>query len=297
MSDNLHIADTDLALYALGVLSPAEMAAIKTHLDTCPVCSEDVRQSAIALAAYAQTTEESALPSGARDRFLTRLSETSRTVTGTAASPETRAAASAVAGLASGLASSDASLPIARQATAPVAETRKPSFWASIRFSPILAGALAVALLVVGLDDMRKRAEILPLIHQARRGAADSAQLAQLMDLLTSPQAKKVALHQTPAAAPPPDGRVVYSARTGKLLLTASNLHPLPEGKVYELWLLQPGGQKPLPAGTFEPDKSGYATMVLPDAPQGREVAGFGVTIENEGGSNTPTLPIVLSGS
>jgi anti-sigma-K factor RskA len=105
-----------------------------------------------------------------------------------------------------------------------------------------------------------------------------------------------VALHQTPVASPPPEGRVVYEARTGKLLLTASNLHPLPAGKTYELWILQPGGLKPLPAGTFAPDSTGNAAMILAPAPAGLTVQGFGVTIENAGGSNTPTLPIVLSG-
>jgi anti-sigma-K factor RskA len=117
------------------------------------------------------------------------------------------------------------------------------------------------------------------------------------MELLTSPQAQKVALHQSPVVAPPPEGRVVYAARTGKLLLTATNLQPLPAGKTYELWILQPGGKKPLPAGTFAPDSSGYAAMILADAPAGLAVQGFGVTVENAGGSETPTLPIVLSGT
>lgn len=117
------------------------------------------------------------------------------------------------------------------------------------------------------------------------------------MELLTSTRAQRVALHQSPVASPPPEGRVVYEARTGKLLLTASNLHPLPAGKTYELWILQPGSKKPLPAGTFAPDSAGNAAMILAQAPAGLTVQGFGVTIENAGGSDTPTLPIVLSGS
>jgi hypothetical protein len=179
---------------------------------------------------------------------------------------------------------------------------KKASIWSTFfgsgpaRWSPALAGAFALLLLLVGIDDLQKRAEIEPLLKQAQRGAIDSAQLAQIMDLLTSPQAKRVALHTAPVAAPPPEGRVVYAARTGKLLLTASNLHPLPAGKVYELWILQPGGKSPLPAGTFAPDNAGYAAIILADAPEGLAVAGFGVTIENAGGAQTPTLPIVLSG-
>jgi anti-sigma-K factor RskA len=267
MNDKLHIADTDLALYAMGALSAAEMEPIKAHLLVCARCTEEVRQSTLALAAYAQTTPEVDLPAGARDRFLSRLPQTPQT-----------------------------------QAFAPV-QPRKPAFSWRIFFgsgaaswSTALAGAMAVTLLLVGMDDLSKRAEIGPLVRQAQRGALDSAQLAQMMDLLTSPQAQKVALHPGPVTAPPPEGRVVYAAGTGKLLLTASNLHPLPAGKVYELWILQPGGKKPLPAGTFAPDRNGYATMILADAPQGITVQGFGVTIENAGGSETPTLPIVLSG-
>jgi hypothetical protein len=159
-----------------------------------------------------------------------------------------------------------------------------------------LAGALALLLVAVGVDDLKQRAEIGPLLAEARQGRIDSAELNQLMELLTSAQAKRVALHETPAATPPPEGRVVYSARNGKLLLTAQNLHPLPAGKVYELWILQPGGKAPMPAGTFAPDSIGNAAMILADEPANVPVAGFAVTVEKEGGSQTPTMPIVLSG-
>jgi len=271
MNDKLHIADTDLALYAMGALSADEMQAIAAHLEQCAACKEDVRQSMLALAAYAQTTAETALPGGAKDRFMARLAKTPQ---------------------------KEASPRVEPVKLAPV----RRSFWADIfgigsfPWSAAIAGALALALLVVGMDDLRKRTQMAPLIRRAQRGAMDSAQLAQLMDLLTSPQAKKVALHEGASSAPPPEGRVVYSAQTGKLLLTASNLHALPAGKVYELWILQPDGKKPLPAGTFTPDESGYATMLLATAPPGLAVQGFGVTVEKTGGSDVPTAPIVLSG-
>jgi hypothetical protein len=265
----MHIADTDLTLYAMGALPPAEMRTMEAHLAVCARCKEELRQNTLALAAYAQTTPEVALPEGARDRFIARLSESQQTQSTKATPP------------------------------AAVLAPKKPPFWSSIfgrGWLPVLAGGFAVALLVVGIDDLQKRAEIGPLIHQARKGAIDSAQLSQLIELLTSAQEKRVALHPGPVTAPPPEGRVVYAARTGKLLLTASNLHPLSAGKTYELWILQPNGKAPLPAGTFEPDSSGNATLILADEPAGLAVAGFAVTVENAGGSATPTMPIVLSG-
>jgi anti-sigma-K factor RskA len=278
MNNSQHIAEVDLALYSIGALMPKEAEPIKAHLQNCAQCREDVRQNTLALAAYAQTTPEAAPPEGAKSRFLTKIARTAQM-------PAAYTPMSDRAGE-------------ARKTN--TIEPEKSAFsWRNVfgtGWSPLLAGGLAIALLLVGIDDINKRTEIEPLLRQARRGAVDSAQLAQLMDLLTSPQAKKVALHPGTVAAPPPEGRVVYAERTGRLLLTASNLHPLPAGKVYELWILQPDGKKPVPSGTFVPDDHGYATMILAGAPEGIKAQGFGVTIENTGGADTPTLPIVLSG-
>jgi anti-sigma-K factor RskA len=273
MNDNLHIADADLALYAMGALSAAEMDAARAHVSLCARCREEVRQNTLALAAYSQTTPETALPAGAKDRFMARLSESPQ------ASRTTPAAVS-----------------IPNKKPAGKSRSSLSDWFASIRWTGALAGAMALLAIAIGIDDLHKRAEIDPLLAQAQRGQLDSAQLAELMELLTSPQAQKVALHPGPVAAPQPEGRVVYASHSGKLLLTASNLHPLPAGKIYELWILQPGGKKPLPAGTFAPDSSGNAAMVLADEPVNLAVQGFGVTVENSGGSDTPTLPIVLSG-
>jgi anti-sigma-K factor RskA len=253
----------------MGALPAEEMKRAEAHLQGCAQCKEEVRQNTLALAAYAQTTPETPLPDGARTRFMARLAESPQN----AASVETRVESAQ--------------------------ELKKSSFWGKIfgtGWSPALAGAFAILLVAVGIDDLNKRAEIGPLVREAQKGAIDSAQLGQLMELLVSPQAKRVALHPGPVTAPPPEGRVTYAARTGKLLLTASNLAPLPEGKTYELWILQPDGKKPIPAGTFAPDSKGNAAMILADAPTGLTVQGFGVTIEKAGGSETPTLPIVLSG-
>jgi anti-sigma-K factor RskA len=273
MNDKLHIAEPDLTLYAMGALSADERTPVEAHLEVCARCKEDVRQSTLALAAYAQTTPEVAPPDGAKERFMARVVET-RQEAGSAAK-------TVVAG--------------AR------VSKEEQTFWQKIfgsgAWAGALAGALAVLLAGVGLDDLKERAQIKPLLHEAQKGAIDSARLNELMEMLTSPEVQKVALHQSPTSAPPPEGRVVYASRTGKLLMTATNLKPLPAGKTYELWILQPDGKKPMPAGTFAPDSSGYAAMILADAPTGLTVQGFGVTMENAGGAETPTMPILLSGS
>jgi anti-sigma-K factor RskA len=275
MTERLHIADSDLTLYAMGALTPEEMDATRSHLQVCTQCTEELRQNTLALAAYAQTTQEVAPPDGARARFLAKLAETPQFVTQT----ETRPARVAP------------SLPVER-----VSLWNTMRAFVSANFAGPLAGALAILLIGIGIDDLRYREALHSTRIQAKQAVADSAQLAQLMELLTSTQVKRVALHPTPVASPPPEGRVVYEPASGKLLMIASNLNPLPAGKTYELWILQPAGKSPLPAGTFAPDSAGNASVILAQAPAGLNVQGFGVTIENAGGSSTPTLPIVLSG-
>ena len=265
MSDRMHIADTDLTLYAMGALTDAEMQSATAHVSSCAKCKEELRQIELALAAYAQTTPEVDIPSGAKQRFMARVAQDEKPA------------------------------PAVHQKSAPLAAPAPRRGW-FVRWAPALAGAMALLLVVVGYDDVQKRAEIRPLLSAVQNENIKAAQYAQIMELLTSGQAQRVALHEAPSKTPPPEGRVVYSARNGKLLLTAQNLHALPAGKVYELWILQPNGGKPLPAGTFAPDSRGNAAMILADEPANLAVAGFGVTVENEGGAQTPTPPIVLSG-
>jgi anti-sigma-K factor RskA len=280
MTDRQHIAESDLALYAMGSLTPEEMDATRSHLIVCEQCKEELRKNQIALAAYAQTTDEVPPPDGAKDRFLAKLATT----------PQLHS-------------QPQAQLDLEPPASSPAAPQEHLSLWrnftlfVSANFAAPLAGALAILLIAVAMDDVKFREGLHNERIVAKQAKADSAQLAQLMELLTAAHAKRVVLRQGSVASPPPEGKVVYDANTGKLLLSASNLQPLPAGKTYELWILQPSGNKPLPAGTFKPDATGNAAIILAQAPVGLKVQGFGVTVENAGGSDTPTLPIVLSGS
>ena len=277
--DRLHIADADLALYAMGALSALEMDSTRSHLQVCEQCKEELRQNQLALAAYAQSTAEVAPPDGAKDRFMANLANT----------PQLQAQPQA---------QSEPTPP----ASSPDAPQEHLSLWrtfklfVSANFAGPLAGALAVLLFAVAIDDVKFREALHSERIQAKQSKTDSQQLAQLMELLTAAHAKRVVLHQGSVPSPP-EGKVVYDTNTGKLLLSASNLQPLPAGKTYELWILQPAGIKPMPAGTFKPDATGNAAIILAQAPVGLKVQAFGVTIENAGGSNTPTLPIILSGS
>src|SRR6202035_2609503 len=125
---------------------------------------------------------------------------------------------------------------------------------------------------------------------------ADVAAARQLMDTMTDSSAMRVTLTRG-KTTPVPQGRATYVPSKGTLIFLASNLEPLQPGKTYQLWLIPAvAGGSPIPAGTFLPDERGNASVIMPPLPKGVEAKAFGVTVENEGGSTTPTQPIILAG-
>jgi anti-sigma-K factor RskA len=116
------------------------------------------------------------------------------------------------------------------------------------------------------------------------------------METLTDRSALRVTLTKA-QTAPVPQARATYVAEEGTLIFQANNMPALEPAKVYELWLIPANGSNPIPAGTFQPDQRGYASIMMPPLPKGVQAKAFGVTIENMGGSQTPTLPIIMVGA
>ena len=79
-------------------------------------------------------------------------------------------------------------------------------------------------------------------------------------------------------------------------LVFAANLPPLPEDRVYQLWLIE-GQEAPVSGGTFTVDAQGNALVSLrPGAPL-PSANTFAVTNEPAGGSPGPTTPPLIAGS
>jgi len=260
----------ELPLYAVGALSGEESERLKRHLAGCHACREELLGLQEAAAQIAMAVEPVAPPARLRGQLLARLE----------GAESQRSESPARAG------------------------DRRPTrrlgalgawFWA-----PAFAAA-CFALVSVGLW-RQDRALFRELRGQEQLTAemeTDQRVLKRaraLIETLTAADAQ----HFTLAAAgarPQPEAKAVYSQQQHSLLLLAGNLNPLPPHKVYELWLLPAGGAQPIPAGTFEPDAQGSATLVLSQFAEGTAAKGFAVTIENEPGAATPTMPIVLSGT
>jgi anti-sigma-K factor RskA len=155
--------------------------------------------------------------------------------------------------------------------------------------------AVVIFALALWRENSELKASLASASSQAAKSAREVEEMRRIAAPILEPEAQRVTL--VAAKAPPqPQGKVFYMRNRSSLVLLANNLPALPAQKAYELWLIPPNGA-PIPAGVFKPDAHGSASVVNPPLPAGAEAKAFAITVENEAGSATPTLPLVMVGA
>jgi anti-sigma-K factor RskA len=251
-----HIDEDDLIQYALGSLRETQLGTMTAHISFCNTCRDELARIQVDLASFASVQPMEQPPAGARERFLNRLTSD-------------KAAESRFVQM--------------RNKSRLYVMTKSFQSWLETPMPlKILSGTLAAALVFMVYDDLGHIHELRQLMPQVQRLEDQSAQA--------------VSLHEGALSSKSPEGHALYSAATGRLVFTASNMPTPPVGKAYELWLLPASGKPPIPAGIFTPDLQGNGAVVFPELPSNIQAGGFGVTLENSSGSPTPTSPILISG-
>ena len=298
MNSTRHIDSEDLTLFALQFLSDDEAAAILLHLEHCEECRNELAAIQGDLAIYAMTTEVHSPPALARERLLEQIAREpqSRTAAG-----ETAPATADITSTTAAPAGSVVPFSSARKRESlrdDRSDTERRS--AGSRFAPWLGWAAAAALAVTAGRLYQQRQSLTDQVQTATRQNADmqaeTLNARRVLETLSDADAVRVTLTRS-KQAPAPQGKATYLPEKGSLVFIASNLAPLEPYKTYELWIIPANGQSPIAAGTFHPDSKGDATVLKPDLPKGVVAKAFGVTIEDEGGSRTPTMPILLAGA
>lgn len=271
--------------YALGALDEGERQAFETHLESCVVCRADVEQWYRVTAALAYAAPPAEPSPIVRARVLSGVAvtpaETARRSTVTAApSPTPRSTVTAAPRR--GFASST-----------------KATAWLPLAATVALAiglGAYAVALRarVASLEVRLAEATSRMLVADAAAATARrvALQTSSVVDVLTSPDLARIDLAGQPSS-PSARGRALWSRQRG-MVFTASDLPPLAEGRVYQVWVVTSDSR--LSAGLITPDASGRSSAVFetpPDIPMPVAVA---VTIEPAGGVPQPTGAFYLLG-
>lgn len=85
------------------------------------------------------------------------------------------------------------------------------------------------------------------------------------------------------------EGRLLVASGGGDAALVVCGLAPAPAGKTYEAWVIE--GKTPRPAGLFRGGSGCPPVLLEREVPTGAIV---GVTLEREGGAQTPTGPILV---
>lgn len=256
-----------LALYAMGALdNPQDLAALEAHLGACGDCRRELEALRADTALLALSATGPQPPARSRQRLLSAL------------------------------------------AAEPRVEKRNPQRYALgrlrrrwVTIAPVMMMAMLAVFSILLWRDLRNtrrslnrtQAQLEQVQSDLARTNKDLAEAKMIRDLMHAPDAWPLTLvsKRTP---PQPQIKTVYSKQQGALLLMASNLTPLPEDKIYQVWLLPASGGAPMSAGWFKPDSKGNGMMFHKMASVDISAKGFAVTIEPAGGSQTPTMPIVM---
>ena len=328
-----HIPEDDLVLFALQLLPEDRMRQAKVHAETCDVCRSEIAKLQGDLASYSMISDIVAPPPEARERVLKQVAKEPKPILPPEPAPvavEDREDHLDRVDRIDRIDRIDRRVPdradrtdrLDREDAEPVFPTRqrrgmqiaaeedeeeKVTRIRPRRAPWVLAwtgwAVAAGCSFVAGLQyHQRQQIQGTMDTQQARIDDVtnQAARAKDALATLTAANAMQVAMHQTADIKPgtlPVTALAAYLADKGALVFVATHMEPAPFGKTYELWLMPADGSNPMPAGTFKPDAQGSASVVMPQLPKGVPAKGFGVTMENEGGSDTPTLPVVLAGT
>jgi anti-sigma-K factor RskA len=184
---------------------------------------------------------------------------------------------------------------VAREPRVPrmVQTASRRSWWGVLGWAA--TAAVVVFALSLWRENLALRQSLESASSQSARSAREMEELRRIAAPIIAPEAQRVTL--VSAKGPPqPQGKAFYLRSRSSLVFLANNMPPLPPQKAYELWLI-PASGAPIPAGVFKPDAHGSASVVNPPLPAGAEAKAFAITVENEAGATTPTMPIVMMGT
>jgi anti-sigma-K factor RskA len=237
--------------YAMDAVPEPDRSRFERHLAGCDSCRQEVRGLREATAALAGATEVRP-PARLRDAVLRTAGQT-------------------------------------RQL--PPADAPAPAAWAAAgdrrrsRRRPRLVIAVAVGLACV----LAVVAVAAGVVTYGMRGRLDQTQGRDhaVAAVLSASDATMMSARVTTGGT----ATVVMSHHERALVFTAADLHVLPAGESYELWLIGPAGTRSAGLINASPRARMVGPMVVSGLAAGDSV---GMTVEPDGGSPRPTSPPVL---
>ena len=300
------------ALYALGALSQLEARAFEVHLrDGCPACELELKQFEEVAGLIGMTAQTVAPPAYLRDLLSVRLQRENSPAISLVQSSSTippspvdsnssdETASAEVISFREAKQAKATSVDSAGRIVSPAARPLSATAW--------VPWAVAAAMLIAFLYSFSAWRSVLnqnnestsatlkenkELKDQLAKEAAISTEMAQINSVLSSPQVQTIELAgQEPA--PNSSAKIYWDVQAARWVVTA-NLPVAPAGKVYQLWFVTPDSK--ISAGLISPDQNGHGFTVVSFPSTVTQLDAAAITLEPEGGSEQPTMPIYLLG-
>lgn len=279
---------TAAALYAFGALSQSEASSFDAHLgEGCSTCQSELNEFDMVVASLALSVPEASPAPYLRDVLAARIERETQ-------DPPERGASII------SFPERSATKPADATPVSPYLKTVLP--WA-IAATFLLAFAVSFVAWRVdnrnltGLNSLNEQeatsalADNLQLREKLKRESTRTEELNQINAVLTTGQWRTLSLAgQEPA--PSGSARVYWDLKSNRWVVTA-DLPPAPAGKTYQLWFLTADAK--ISAGLLNPDQNGHGFVVV-RFPSNTKLEGAAITLEPEGGSPQPTMPIYAFG-
>ena len=255
-------------LYAIGGLNRVDRDRFEQHLETCAACVVAVTQLLPVAHGLSQAAPTQEPPARLRLRIVG---------TGPDAAPPPR-----------------------RAAGIPASGSRLAPVYRLVAVICLIAAGAAGWYAAQQVNRSRQLRESLDAsarrIQTADLDASSSRLVARELraraDVLAAPDVTTISLQGQPAA-PDSTGRLFLSETRGAVI-AASNVPPLPPGRVYQVWFVVP--PDPVPVGIAQVDGAGrILATVEPPADAGLPLA-IAVTLEPDGGAAEPSDDLFLLG-
>lgn len=292
MDTQQYIESGILEEYALGILSEAERAEVERLASIHPEIRHELNAAVMGLDAYAEAHSLTP-PPAMRDRVLAgwqqairsqKSGESTTPVTPMAVAPEPTAPPIAP------VAPEPVVRPISSAPSQPQAAPARGYGW-------LMAASVALLLSLGGNYVLYNRwqhtqSELFAVQREQEQFATTQQASQKLLDsqrnelaVLRDEQFRQVTLAGTPAA-PSAKARVLYNPATRAVYVDVRSLPAPPAGKQYQLWALDNG--KPVDAGVLAAETAaGQGLQQMKDIASAQA---FAMTVEDIGGSPTPTL-------
>ena len=278
------------AAYVLGALEPAEEAAVREHLRTCPEPHDEFAELGGVVPYLAEIPDLELVepPASLRDRImaaaaadLAERSAASRTAAPAPGAPASPAVPPPAAAPPAELPSSTVPFPSARERAERAERTRRGAGG----LGRVAGIAAVVAIVVLGGWNLVLQGQL----SDAR--AYDRA-VAAVIDAAGRPG------NQTVILTPTKDGRgsgIAAVAADGSVVMALRDMPATTGTQVYEAWVIAAGNPAPVPVGGFTVGPTGTAAFTTQPvaAPPGSTIA---LSLEPSAGSTAPRGTIVATG-